>query len=170
MQIMYVLVFLVSLIVVASTTTRDNEALSASAGESVAGHMAIWHRAAVGACEGGCPGGVVDVRPSLHPHVASAPAFASARFTSRYDNVNNVLVTYMNAGYRGAMDGGFGTVAAGLQYAGKGESSHMGVWDASARAVMFSRPPPNSQRSMPLASPFMGGTIPDGSPVMVSRP
>src|SRR5690606_17139442 len=105
------------------------------------------------------------------PMLRDAPAFAASRFVTRVDNVNGILVTYMpsQAASRGSAT--FGGVSAALSdLAGIGvESSSFGVWRAAAGRVELSIPPRGGERSVPLSAPFMGGTIPDGSPVIVGR-
>lgn len=172
MQMMYVMAFLVALFVLALSQGRDSAESAAQDSAAVAGHMAAWHGAAHRHCSSTlCAGGLLDVRPLLPPMLRNAPAFSDGRFVTRIDNVNGLAVTYMSAGYatRGSVT--FGGVSAALaDLAGiNSESSSFGVWRAATSRVEFSVPPPTGARFIQLPSPFMGGSIPDGSPVILGR-
>lgn len=172
MQIMYVLAFLVSIIVFVSTQGRDTAQMVADDARAVATHMATWHRAATEACLAACGPGPVSVTARLPAQVAAGTAFSASRFVSRYDNASKLLVTYMSPGFatRGTVT--FGSVNSALAELAflRGETSHVGIWNRTAGRVIFGQPPHGAPASMPLASPFMGGVIPDGSPVLVARP
>jgi len=172
MQMMYVMAFLVTLIVLSLSVGRDAAAVVEEDSKAVAGHMATWHGTAQKHCAANaCAGGILDVRPRLQPMLRNAPAFAQTRFVTRVDNVNRMVVTYMDSAFAARGSVAYGGVAAALvDLAGiNPESSAFGVWRASSRRVEFSAPPSRGSTYLSLPSPFMGGTIPDGSPVIVGR-
>ena len=171
MQIAYIMAFLVTLFVVTLTQGRDTAEMVDNDAGAAAQHMAMWHAAATRLCaETACAGGVVNAVARLPPQVAAGSAFASGNFISRYDNVNNRIVTYMRSPGAGRGTATYGRVAAGLQDLTKrlGETSHTGTWNLPTRRVSFGNSPNGTApKDMVLPSPFMGATIPDGSPVIV---
>lgn len=177
MQIMYVVSFLLMLFVLLLTQARDDAALVENDSTAIAQAMVLWHSVATKECaDTPCPGGIVDVFNNLPPAVKAGPAFASSptapRFISRYDNVNGTLVTYMPAASAVRSSVSFGTVNGALaeMAAKRGETSHLGHWDSATGKVIFGILNSGAERSKSLPSPFMGGIIPDGSPVMLGTP
>lgn len=177
MQMMYVVSFLTMLFVLLLTQGRNDAQAVQDDSAAVASAMILWHSVAAKECAAhSCPGGIVDVFSNLPPAVQAGPAFAATgsapRFISRYDNVNGTLVTYMPAGsaVRGSVS--FGTVNAALAdiASKRGETSQLGHWDSPSGKVIFGVSSSGSERSKPLPNPFMGGIIPDGSPVMLAKP
>lgn len=178
MQMMYIVSFLTMLFVLLLTQGRNDAEMVENDSTAVASAMILWHSAATKKCAAApCPGGIVDVFSSLPPAVQAGPAFAttatSPKYISRYDNVNKVLVTYMpssSAAIRASVS--FGTVNAALAdiAAKRGESSQVGHWEAPLNRVVFGVTNAGSVRFKTLANPFMGGIIPNGSPVMLGAP
>lgn len=172
MQLMYVMAFLVTLIIMISTQGRDTAQMVSDDSRAVAEHMAMWHSAAIKHCvETVCSGGIVNPTPKLPPLVRAGPAFAGGNYVARYDNMNNRMVTYMASEGANRGTATFGRVASALQdLTGRlGETSHSGIWSRAAGRVNFGKSPiaPSAPTYVSLPSPFMGGTIPDGSPVLV---
>lgn len=173
MQIMYVLTFLVTLFIITLTQGRDDARMVNDDSAIAAEHMVIWHTYATKACVAvPCARGEVDVVGKLPPQLADGPAFTPNRFSSRYDAANNQLVTYMPSSSAAKGTVTFGTVNTALQElaARAGEASQVGVWNSSTRTVVFGVWTNGAPRTVVLPSPFEGGFIPDGSPVLVSHP
>jgi len=176
MQIMYVVSFLLMLFVLILTQARDDAAVVENDSTAVAASMILWHTEATHECnDHACAGGVVDVYSRLPPMVKAGPAFASSptspKFITRYDNVNNTLVTYMaTSASRASVS--FGTVNGAMAEIAKqrGDTSQVGRWDSSSGRVYFGFKNVAGNRWQTLPNPFMGGIIPDGSPVMLSHP
>lgn len=138
---------------------------------AVAEQMSLWHRGAHDRCVAvGCATGLVTPGTYLAPVMQAGTVDDLGYFITRYNATSGLLVTYMADGFASRGSVTHASVGAALQLEVPGQTSQTGLWNAGAGIVEPNYTPgyaPDTVITLP--SPFAGGTITDGSPVIVSR-
>ena len=175
MQILYFTMFMTTLILYAVLGLSPEETKFRIDREVFGAHMSSWHKAAVRTCAGEepgtsvCPSGTVDPVAKMLPTMKNAPAFDDDRFTSRFDAGTGILATIVSAAAEDETGLTHDLMMAGLNEQVDGESSMIGIFDRSTSRVAFTALTGIYKTTYIVLPPSISGSVPDGSPVIVSR-
>jgi len=172
MQMIYVVSFILMLVATIGSHSKDEAIRISAASDGLAQQLGAWHRAAHERCRSGCVPGTVDPRSMLPPALADLAAYDRGYFTTRYDPVSRLLVTHMTNAFHQTESVSFGTIAASMRkMIIEGHSIGAGIWNGSSVSPLHYY----YNASVPVKPPydvpvdFMGVSIPDGSPILVTR-